>query len=83
MFILIQLDKPGRLDTNSVPTLQNTADVMDFCFDPFNPNRLAVGKCNYIEISYFSLSNIVLLPQPVMMLKFDCGTFHRRDSHTH
>ncbi len=26
-----------------MPTLQNSADVMDFSFDPFNSHRLAVG----------------------------------------
>ena len=41
---LFQLSKPGRLDTDNVPTLQNTANIMDFAFDPFNNNRLVVGK---------------------------------------
>ena len=31
------------MDTDSVPTLQNSADVMDFAFDPFNTHRLVVG----------------------------------------
>jgi len=42
--LFLQLSKPGRLDTDEVPTLQNTANVMDFVFDPFNNRRLVVGE---------------------------------------
>ena len=42
--LLYQLSKPGRLDTDNVPTLQNTANIMDLVFDPFNNNRLVVGE---------------------------------------
>jgi len=40
---LFQLNKPGRLDTDTVPTLQNKADIMDFAFDPFDNTRLLSG----------------------------------------
>lgn len=40
---VFELSKPGRLDTDDVPTLQNTANVMDFTFDPFNNRRLVVA----------------------------------------
>ena len=45
-----QLNKPGRLDTDDVPTLQNVAGVMDFVFDPFNDRRLVVGI--YVHMYY-------------------------------
>ena len=40
-----QLNKPGRLDSDSVPTLQHSAAIMDFTFDPFDNYRLASGVC--------------------------------------
>lgn len=43
-FALLQLKKSGRLDVNSVPTLQNGSPITDFCFDPFDPSRVVVGK---------------------------------------
>ena len=56
---LFQLSKPGRLDTDNVPTLQNTANIMDFVFDPFNNNRLVVGKSFNILVVYCSLQDVV------------------------
>ena len=45
MCCALQLSKAGRLDTNVISTLQNTADVMDFAFDPFNSRRVVIGTC--------------------------------------
>ena len=39
-----QLNKPGRLDSDTVPTLQHSADIMDFTFDPFDNCRLVAGE---------------------------------------
>lgn len=41
--ILLQLSKPGRLPDTSVPTIENGTPVADFCWDPFDLQRLAVG----------------------------------------
>lgn len=39
-----QLSHTGRQDTDNVMMFQNTANVMDFVFDPFNNRRLVVGE---------------------------------------
>ena len=39
-----QLNKPGRVDTSEIYTVQNVAGIMDFAFDPFNNSRLVVGE---------------------------------------
>ena len=39
-----QLSKPGKLSDTFLPTVQNTVNVADLCWDPFNPRRLAVGE---------------------------------------
>ena len=57
LLFVIQLSKPGRLDSDLVPTLQNTADVMDFAFDPFNTHRLAVGELT--SYFMFELQNVL------------------------
>lgn len=41
---LLQLRKPGRLPDTALPTLQNGVAVTDLAWDPFDPQRLAVGK---------------------------------------
>jgi len=51
---VFELSKPGRLDTDEVPTLQNTANVMDFVFDPFNNRRLVVA-CDDARIRVWNI----------------------------
>lgn len=36
--------KTGRQPDGVIPSLMNTANVMDFDFDPFNDYTLGVGK---------------------------------------
>uniref|UniRef100_T1IM85 Coronin n=1 Tax=Strigamia maritima TaxID=126957 RepID=T1IM85_STRMM len=40
---IFELNKPGRVSDGVLPVLQNTSNVMDFCWDPFNTERIAVG----------------------------------------
>ena len=39
-----QLTHTGRQDTDDVLMFQNSANVMDFVFDPFDNHRLVVGE---------------------------------------
>nr|XP_033770813.1 coronin-7-like isoform X4 [Geotrypetes seraphini] len=40
---VLELSKPGRLPDISLPTIQNSSAVADFCWDPFDLHRLAVA----------------------------------------
>uniref|UniRef100_A0A8B9TY61 Coronin n=1 Tax=Anas platyrhynchos TaxID=8839 RepID=A0A8B9TY61_ANAPL len=40
---VLELSKPGRLPDTAVPTIQNGTAVADLCWDPFDPQRLAVA----------------------------------------
>ncbi|NXH14511.1 CORO7 protein, partial [Bucco capensis] len=40
---VLELSKPGRLPDTAVPTIQNGVAVVDLCWDPFDPQRLAVA----------------------------------------
>ncbi|XP_068605649.1 coronin-7-like isoform X1 [Brachionichthys hirsutus] len=40
---IFERSQPGRLPDASLPTIQNAVNVADFCWDPFDPNRLAVA----------------------------------------
>ena len=42
--LYLQLTHAGRQDTDEVLMFQNSANVMDFVFDPFNNHRLVVGN---------------------------------------
>ena len=44
MSLFSQLSQTGRQDTDEVLMFQNSANIMDFVFDPFNNHRLVVGK---------------------------------------
>lgn len=39
-----QLSKAGRLPDTSLPTIENGAPVSDLCWDPFDPEHLAIGR---------------------------------------
>ena len=41
---LFQLAQPGKLPDVALPTIQNSVNVADFSWDPFNTHRLVVGK---------------------------------------
>ncbi|XP_068191934.1 coronin-7-like isoform X1 [Antennarius striatus] len=40
---IFERSQPGRLPDTSLPTIQNSVNVADFCWDPFDPHRLAVA----------------------------------------
>lgn len=40
---ILERSQPGRLPDTAVPTIQNSVNVADFCWDPFDPHRLAVA----------------------------------------
>lgn len=40
---VFERSKPGRQPDTNVPTVQNSVNVADLCWDPFNPHRLAVA----------------------------------------
>lgn len=42
---VMELSRTGRLPDGVIPALVHGASIMDFCWDPFNPSRLAVCKC--------------------------------------
>lgn len=41
--LLVQLANTGRQDTDEVLMFQNSVNIMDFVFDPFDNHRLVVG----------------------------------------
>lgn len=52
-----QRSQPGRLPDTSMPTIQNSVNVVDFSWDPFDTHQLAVGewirglpKCGYLQL---------------------------------
>lgn len=46
-FNYFQLSKPGRVPAIAdMPGILTGVNVMDFCWDPFDNNRLAVGNSN-------------------------------------
>lgn len=40
---VLELSRAGKLPDGVIPALVHGANVMDFVWDPFNCNRLAVG----------------------------------------
>ena len=48
---VLELKKTGRLPDGVMPALVQGATVMDFQWDPFNNQRLAVGKVQKLKIS--------------------------------
>lgn len=42
--MILQLAQPGKLPDTALPTIQNSVNVADFCWDPFDPHKLIVGR---------------------------------------
>lgn len=42
-----QRSDPGRLPETAFPTIQNSVNVVDFSWDPFDAYRLAVGELSH------------------------------------
>ncbi|CAL8304645.1 unnamed protein product [Merluccius merluccius] len=40
---VLELSQPGKISDTFLPTLQNTVNVADLCWDPFDTRRLAVA----------------------------------------
>uniref|UniRef100_A0AAY4BQ40 Coronin n=1 Tax=Denticeps clupeoides TaxID=299321 RepID=A0AAY4BQ40_9TELE len=40
---VFELSQPGKLPDAFMPTIQNSVNVADFCWDPFDPHRLVVA----------------------------------------
>uniref|UniRef100_UPI003AAE8195 coronin-7-like isoform X2 n=1 Tax=Centroberyx gerrardi TaxID=166262 RepID=UPI003AAE8195 len=40
---VFELSRPGKLTDTALPTIQNSVNVVDFCWDPFDTHRLAVA----------------------------------------
>ncbi|KAJ8346047.1 hypothetical protein SKAU_G00302400 [Synaphobranchus kaupii] len=40
---VFELSQPGKLPDTALPTIQNTVNVADLCWDPFDNHRLAVA----------------------------------------
>ena len=47
---VLELKKTGRLPDGVMPALVHGATVMDFQWDPFDNQRLAVGKVQKLKI---------------------------------
>ncbi|XP_062874509.1 coronin-7 [Trichomycterus rosablanca] len=40
---VFELSQPGKLPDTALPTIQNSVNVADFCWDPFDPHKLVVA----------------------------------------
>ncbi|KAF4092609.1 hypothetical protein AMELA_G00022710, partial [Ameiurus melas] len=40
---VLELSQPGKLPDTTLPTIQNSVNVADFCWDPFDPHKLVVA----------------------------------------
>uniref|UniRef100_A0A3Q1FAQ0 Coronin n=1 Tax=Acanthochromis polyacanthus TaxID=80966 RepID=A0A3Q1FAQ0_9TELE len=47
---VFERSQPGRLPDTALPTIQNSVSVVDFCWDPFDSHRLAVGDDAKIRV---------------------------------
>uniref|UniRef100_A0A8C4Q573 Coronin n=1 Tax=Eptatretus burgeri TaxID=7764 RepID=A0A8C4Q573_EPTBU len=67
---ILELSKPGKLPPGTLATVQNVAGVTDFCWDPFNPARLAVaGEDAKIRLWHIPSEGLtVTLTEPEMIL---------------
>ncbi|XP_062514587.1 coronin-7-like [Corticium candelabrum] len=66
---VVELKETGRLPL-SIPFLQNTATVMDFCIDPFDRNVVTIagddGKVKVFRVPDGGLTDIVKTPEIVL-----------------
>lgn len=49
--VFLQLSQPGKLPDTALPTIQNSVNVADFCWDPFDPHRLVVGGFSLLIVT--------------------------------
>uniref|UniRef100_A0A4W3HLU3 Coronin n=1 Tax=Callorhinchus milii TaxID=7868 RepID=A0A4W3HLU3_CALMI len=67
---VLELSKHGRLPDGAIPTIQNTAAVVDMSWDPFDCSRLAVAgedaKIRVWRIPDGGLTEIISKPETVL-----------------
>uniref|UniRef100_A0A671RLL1 Coronin n=1 Tax=Sinocyclocheilus anshuiensis TaxID=1608454 RepID=A0A671RLL1_9TELE len=68
---VFELSQPGKLPDTALPTIQNSVNVADFCWDPFDTHKLVVGDngiqfaCNLPSSGYSSTCTSMI---------FNCGS---------
>uniref|UniRef100_A0A8C8SUU8 Coronin n=1 Tax=Pelusios castaneus TaxID=367368 RepID=A0A8C8SUU8_9SAUR len=67
---ILELSKPGRLPDTAVPTIENGTPIADLCWDPFDPQRLAIAgedaKIRLWRIPPGGLQETLLEPNAVL-----------------
>ncbi|XP_015265372.1 PREDICTED: coronin-7-like [Gekko japonicus] len=67
---VLELSKAGRLPDASLPTIENGAPVSDLCWDPFDPERLAIAgedaRIRLWRITPGGLQKSLLEPEAVL-----------------
>ncbi|KAJ7306057.1 hypothetical protein JRQ81_010423 [Phrynocephalus forsythii] len=67
---VLELSNPGRLPDSALPTIQNGAPVSDLCWDPFDPQRLAIAgedaKIRLWRVGPGGLQKTLLEPEIVL-----------------
>ncbi|KAJ3601697.1 hypothetical protein NHX12_032664 [Muraenolepis orangiensis] len=67
---VFELSKPGKISDTFLPTLQNSVNVVDLCWDPFNTHRLAVAgddaKIRIWRVPEGGLTEILTEPELVL-----------------
>uniref|UniRef100_A0ABM5EZT7 Coronin n=1 Tax=Pogona vitticeps TaxID=103695 RepID=A0ABM5EZT7_9SAUR len=67
---ILELSKPGRLPDSDMPTIQNGVPVSDLCWDPFDPQRLAIAgedaKIRLWRVEPGGLQKMLLEPEIVL-----------------
>lgn len=53
---VLELKKPGRLPDGVMPALVHGTTIMDFQWDPFDNQRLAVGKVEFEDYNKIKCS---------------------------
>uniref|UniRef100_W5LHR0 Coronin n=1 Tax=Astyanax mexicanus TaxID=7994 RepID=W5LHR0_ASTMX len=47
---VLELSQPGKLPDTALPSIQNSVNVADLCWDPFDPQKLVVGDDAKIRV---------------------------------
>ncbi|KAG8006964.1 Coronin-7, partial [Nibea albiflora] len=59
---VFERSQPGRMPDTALPTIQNSVNVVDFAWDPFDTHRLAVGHTEKIySIKFHPLASGLLV----------------------
>ncbi|TSK62521.1 Coronin-7 [Bagarius yarrelli] len=67
---VLELSQPGKLSDTALPTIQNSVNVADFCWDPFDPYKLVVAgddaKIRVWKIPEGGLTETLTTPECVL-----------------